>query len=120
MLLFHASLIIKIADFIFFLAAALDPKALYTSKLVRKSKSKHSVTLDIKKLASSSSKASAAINQFTFFSKQVGLFGGAEARKSALYGRCSAGNCIFNFLYVHYFVDFLCFHSYFIYHHFSR
>ena len=88
MFLFHASLIINVADFIFFLAATLDPKALYTSKLARKPKSKHAVTLAIKKLASTSSKASAAIDQFTFFSKQGGLFGGAEARKSALNGRC--------------------------------
>ena len=88
MFLFHASLIINFADFIFFLAAALDPKALYTSKLARKPKSKHAVTLAIKKLASTSSKASAAIDQFTFFSKHGGLFGGAEARKSALNGRC--------------------------------
>ena len=117
MLLFHASLIIKIADF-FLLAAALDPKALYTSKLARKPKSRHAVTLAIKKLAGSSSKASAAIDQFTFFSKQGGLFGGAEARKSALNGRCSAGNCMFNFLNVHYIVAFLCLDSYFIYHHF--
>ena len=104
--------------FYFLLAAALDPKALYTSKLARKPKSKHAVTLAIKKLAGSSSKASAAIDQFTFFSKQGGLFGGAEARKSALNGRCSAGNCMFNFLNVHYIVDFLCLDSYFIYHHF--
>jgi len=104
--------------FYFLLAAALDPKALYTSKLARKPKSRHAVTLAIKKLAGSSSKASAAIDQFTFFSKQGGLFGGAEARKSALNGRCSAGNCMFNFFNVHYFVVFLCLNSYFIYHHF--
>ena len=69
MLLFHASLVINIADFIFFLAAALDLKALYTSMLARNPKSKHAVTLAIKNLASSSSKTSAAIDQFTFFPK---------------------------------------------------
>jgi hypothetical protein len=37
-----------------------------------------------KKLSSSSSKASAAIDQYTFFRKQAGLFGGEEVKDSAL------------------------------------
>ncbi|CAN6244021.1 unnamed protein product [Urochloa humidicola] len=81
-----------LTDTLMFAAAALDPKALYTSKLARNPKAKHAVTLAIKKLARSSSKASAAIDQFTLFSKQGGLFGGQEAKKSALNGRCSAAD----------------------------
>ncbi|CAL5038308.1 unnamed protein product [Urochloa decumbens] len=81
-----------LTDTLMVAAAALDPKALYTSKLERNPKAKHAVTLAIKKLARSSSKASAAIDQFTLFSKQGGLFGGQEAKKSALNGRCSAAD----------------------------
>ncbi|CAN6198019.1 unnamed protein product [Urochloa humidicola] len=81
-----------LSDTLMLAAAALDPKALYTSKLARSPKAKHAVTLAIKKLARSSSKASAAIDQFTLFSKQGGLFGGQEAKKSALNGRCSAAD----------------------------
>ena len=76
------------------LAAALNPKALYTHKLARRTSYRHAVTLAFKKLASSSSKASAAIDQYTIFSKQGGLFGGEEARRSALSGKMSPGNCI--------------------------
>ncbi|XP_062217237.1 uncharacterized protein LOC133917347 [Phragmites australis] len=73
-------------------AAALDPEALYRSKLVKKSSSRHAVTLALKKIASSSSKASIAIDQFAFFSAKRGLFGGEEARRSALFGRTSAAD----------------------------
>ncbi|AQK89249.1 hypothetical protein ZEAMMB73_Zm00001d008234 [Zea mays] len=71
-------------------STALNPKALYTSKMARKPKFQHVVTMAIKKLSSSSSKASAAIDQYTFFRKQAGLFGGEEAKDSALNGRASA------------------------------
>jgi hypothetical protein len=74
-----------------FLAAALNPEALYTSKMERKPKFQHVVAMAIKKLSSSSSKASAAIDQYTFFRKQAGLFGGEEAKDSALNHRASAG-----------------------------
>jgi hypothetical protein len=87
--------LLMLLSLFFFVAAALDPKALYTSKLARNSKARHAVTLAIRKLARSSSKAAAAIDQYTLYSKQGGLFGGEEAKKSALNGRCSAGNCIF-------------------------
>jgi hypothetical protein len=59
--------------------------------MARKPKFQHVVTMAIKKLSSSSSKASAAIDQYTFFRKQAGLFGGEEAKDSALNGRASAG-----------------------------
>uniref|UniRef100_A0A804Q6R3 Uncharacterized protein n=1 Tax=Zea mays TaxID=4577 RepID=A0A804Q6R3_MAIZE len=59
--------------------------------MARKPKFQHAVTMAIKKLSSSSSKASAAIDQYTFFRKQAGLFGGEEAKYSALNGRASAG-----------------------------
>ncbi|RLM60229.1 inorganic phosphate transporter 6 [Panicum miliaceum] len=71
-------------------AAALDPKIIYTSKLAKSSKCKHAITLAFKKLARSSSKASAAIDQYILFRKQGKLFGGEEARRSALNGRVSA------------------------------
>jgi hypothetical protein len=74
-----------------FVAAARNPEALYTSKIARKPKFQHAVPMAIKKLSSSSSKASTAIDQYTFFRKQAGLFGGEEARDSALNGRASAG-----------------------------
>ncbi|ONM24594.1 hypothetical protein ZEAMMB73_Zm00001d006632 [Zea mays] len=70
--------------------AALNPEALYTSKMARKPKFQHAVTMAIKKLSSSSSKASAAIDQYSFFRKQARLFGGEEAKDSALNGRASA------------------------------
>jgi hypothetical protein len=62
---------------------------------VKKSSSRHAVTLALKKIASSSSKASIAIDQFAFFSAKRGLFGGEEARRSALNGRMSAGFVLF-------------------------
>uniref|UniRef100_A0A0A9D1Z5 HAT C-terminal dimerisation domain-containing protein n=1 Tax=Arundo donax TaxID=35708 RepID=A0A0A9D1Z5_ARUDO len=66
-------------------AAALDPQALYRSKFAQKPSSQLAATLALKKLASSPLEASAAIDQFvSFFSKQKGLFGTAEARYSAL------------------------------------
>ncbi|RLM91206.1 uncharacterized protein C2845_PM08G27720 [Panicum miliaceum] len=68
-------------------AAALDPKTIYTSKLAKSPKCKHVVTLTFKKLACSSSKASATIDQYILFRKQGKLFGGEEARRSALNGR---------------------------------
>jgi hypothetical protein len=77
-----------------FIAAALNPEALYTSKMARKPKFQHAVTMAIKKLSSSSSKASAAIDQYTFFRKQAGLFGGEEAKDSTLNGRASAGKSL--------------------------
>jgi hypothetical protein len=55
----------------------------------RKPKFQHVVTMAIKKLSSSSSKASATIDQYTFFRKQAVLFGGEDAKDSALNGRAS-------------------------------
>jgi hypothetical protein len=49
------------------LAGALDPKTLYMTKLARKPSTRHAVTLALKKLASSSKIASAAIEQYAFF-----------------------------------------------------
>ncbi|WVZ53635.1 hypothetical protein U9M48_004548 [Paspalum notatum var. saurae] len=66
-------------------AAGLDPYALYTSKLVKNPSVVFAVTMAIKKLASSPSEASMAIDQFTkTFSKQAKLFASLEARSSAL------------------------------------
>lgn len=48
-------------------AGALDPKTLYMTKLARKPSTRHAVTLALKKLASSSKIASAAIEQYAFF-----------------------------------------------------
>ncbi|RLN22340.1 uncharacterized protein C2845_PM07G40100 [Panicum miliaceum] len=79
-------------------AAALDPKTIYTSKLAKSPKCKHAVTLVFKKLARSSSKASTAIDQYILFRKQGKLFGGEEARRSALNGRVSADNPIMDWL----------------------
>jgi hypothetical protein len=62
--------------------------------MARKPKFQHAVTMAIKKLSSSSSKASAAIDQYTFFRKQARLFGGEEAKDSALNGRASAGKSL--------------------------
>ncbi|TVU26605.1 hypothetical protein EJB05_29159, partial [Eragrostis curvula] len=70
----------------------LDPEALYRSKLARKASAKLAVTLAIKKLASSSEKASIAIEQFAMFTSKRGLFGGEEARKAALSGRMRAAD----------------------------
>lgn len=79
-------------DTLMLAVAALNPEALYTSKMARKPKFQHAVTMAIKKLSSSSSKASAAIDQYTFFRKQARLFGGEEAKDSALNGRASAAD----------------------------
>lgn len=73
-----------------FLAAALDPRVLYTSNMGRQRNSRFAVTLALKKIARSSLEASNAIEQFNFIAKR-GLFGGDEARRSALNGRMSAG-----------------------------
>ncbi|ONM60653.1 hypothetical protein ZEAMMB73_Zm00001d022455 [Zea mays] len=70
---------------------ALNPEALYTSKMARKPKFQYVVTMAIKKLSNSSSKVLAVVDQYTFFRKQTGLFGGEEAKDSALNGRASAG-----------------------------
>ena len=86
----------RIAELVIFLAAALDPNTIYTSSLSKSPKCKHVVTLALKKLARSSSKASAAIDQYVLFRKQGKLFGGEEARRSAINGRVSAGD--FRFL----------------------
>ena len=83
---------INLVEPVLFLAAALDPKTIYTTKLSKSSKCKHAVTLALKKLARSSSKASSAIDQYILFRKQGKLFGGEEARRSALNGRVSAGD----------------------------
>ncbi|WVZ53653.1 hypothetical protein U9M48_004562 [Paspalum notatum var. saurae] len=65
--------------------AGLDPYALYASKLVKNPSVVLAVTMAIKKLASSPSEASMAIDQFTkTFSKQEKLFASLEARSSAL------------------------------------
>lgn len=74
-----------------FLAAALDPRVLYTSNMGRQRNSRFAVTLALKKIARSSLEASNAIEQFNFFIAKRGLFGGDEARRSALNGRMSAG-----------------------------
>ncbi|XP_035823134.1 uncharacterized protein [Zea mays] len=71
-------------------AGALDPKTLYMTKLSRKSSTRHAVTLALKKLASSSKIASAAIEQYAFFCEKRGLFAGEEAERSATNGRMSA------------------------------
>ncbi|XP_008644965.2 uncharacterized protein [Zea mays] len=71
-------------------AGALDPKTLYTTKLARKPSTRHAVTLALKKLASSSKIASAAIEQYAFFCEKRGLFAGEEAERSATNGRMSA------------------------------
>jgi hypothetical protein len=73
-----------------FLVVALNPEALYTSKMARKPKFQYVVTMAIKKLSNSSSKVLAVVDQYTFFRKQTGLFG-EEAKDSALNGRASAG-----------------------------
>jgi len=86
----------RIAELVIFLAAALDPNTIYTSSLSKSPKCKHVVTLALKKLARSSSKASAAIDQYVLFIKQGKLFGGEEARRSVINGRVSAGD--FRFL----------------------
>lgn len=70
-------------------AAALDPRVLYTSNMGRQRNSRFAVTLALKKIARSSLEASNAIEQFNFIAKR-GLFGGDEARRSALNGRMSA------------------------------
>ncbi|PWZ08530.1 hypothetical protein Zm00014a_022984 [Zea mays] len=79
-------------------AGALDPKTLYTTKLARKPSTRHAVTLALKKLASSSKIASAAIEQYAFFCEKRGLFAGEEAERSATNGRMSAGNPIMDWL----------------------
>lgn len=71
-------------------AGALDPKTLYMTKLARKPSTRHAVTLALKKLASSSKIASAAIEQYAFFCAKRGLFAGEEAERSATNGRMSA------------------------------
>ncbi|ONM60654.1 hypothetical protein ZEAMMB73_Zm00001d022455 [Zea mays] len=71
---------------------ALNPEALYTSKMARKPKFQYVVTMAIKKLSNSSSKVLAVVDQYTFFRKQTGLFGGEEAKDSALNGRASAAD----------------------------
>ncbi|PWZ18613.1 hypothetical protein Zm00014a_025067 [Zea mays] len=70
---------------------ALDPKTLYMTKLARKQSTRHTVTLTLKKLASSSKIAFVAIEQYAFFCEKRGLFAGEEAERSATNGRMSAG-----------------------------
>lgn len=89
----HAFQLLILLSLFLLIAAALDPKALYTSKIVRKPRVQHAVTLAINKVARSPSKASAANDQYTIFKRQGGLFGGEAARRSALKGNISAGNC---------------------------
>ncbi|EEC66678.1 hypothetical protein OsI_32980 [Oryza sativa Indica Group] len=89
-------------------AAALDPRVLYTSNMGRQRNSRFAVTLALKKIARSSLEASNAIEQFNFFIAKRGLFGGDEARRSALNGRMSAVRNrlgyekIHKLVYVHY------------------
>ncbi|ONM55003.1 hypothetical protein ZEAMMB73_Zm00001d020491 [Zea mays] len=74
-----------LSDTLMVAGAALDPKALYTSKLATHHSAILAVTLAIKKLAHSPIEASIAIDQFTrTFSKKEKLFGSLEARSSAL------------------------------------
>ena len=73
------------------LVGALDPKTLYMTKLARKPSTRHAVISALKKLASSSKIASAAIEQYAFFCEKRGLFAGEEAERSATNGRMSAG-----------------------------
>jgi hypothetical protein len=73
------------------LVGALDPKTLYMTKLARKPSTRHAVTLALKKLASSSKIASAAIEQYAFFYEKRGLFVEEEAKRSTTNGRTSAG-----------------------------
>jgi hypothetical protein len=73
------------------LDGALDPKTLYMTKLARKQSTRHTVTLTLKKLASSSKIAFVAIEQYAFFCEKRGLFAGEEAERSATNGRMSAG-----------------------------
>ena len=76
--------------------AALDPKALYTSKLATHHSAILAVTLAIKKLAHSPIEASIAIDQFTrTFSKKEKLFGSLEARSSALRADANPGKVSF-------------------------
>ncbi|PWZ06027.1 hypothetical protein Zm00014a_001860 [Zea mays] len=77
---------------------ALDPKTLYMTKLARKPSTRHAVTLALKKLASSSKIASAAIEQYAFFYEKRGLFVEEEAKRSTTNGRTSAGNPIMDWL----------------------
>lgn len=84
------------SEFVFLVAAALDPEALYRSKFAQHRSAQLATTLALKKLASSPLEASAAIDQFISFSTQSGLFGIQEARYSALRGNISAGTYTVN------------------------
>ncbi|KAL5662114.1 hypothetical protein ACJX0J_029239, partial [Zea mays] len=70
--------------------AALDPQELYRSNLAKKSSCQLAVTLAIKKLATSTKEAAAAIDQFSRFIEKKGLFGDPEAKWSALNGKPDA------------------------------
>jgi hypothetical protein len=74
-----------------FVGAALDPQELYRSNLAKKSSCQLAVTLAIKKLATSTKEAAAAIDQFSRFIEKKGLFGDPEAKWSALNGKPDAG-----------------------------
>ena len=66
------------------LAGALDPKTLYTTKLARKPSTRHAVTLALKKLASSSKIASAAIEQYAFFCEKEDYLQGRKSNVQQL------------------------------------
>ncbi|AQK41284.1 hypothetical protein ZEAMMB73_Zm00001d024484 [Zea mays] len=72
--------------------AALDPQELYRSNLAKKSSCQLAVTLAIKKLATSTKEAAAAIDQFSRFIEKKGLFGDPEAKWSALNGKPDAAD----------------------------
>jgi hypothetical protein len=89
---FHVSNIVVL--FFSFVAAALDPGELYRSNHAKKSCCQLAVTLAIKKLATSTSEAAAAIDQYSCFIEKKGLFGDPEARWSALHGKSSPGTLL--------------------------
>ena len=84
--------------FFFFpiVAAALDPQSLYQQNFAKHHSAQFAVTMALKKVASSPTEASIAIDQYAnIFCEKKLLFGSIEARSSALRGQTKAGSVLF-------------------------